>query len=278
MKKIALILLLIAGIRYLCSAEGNYPFTVKESGSGKRAIVFIPGFACSGEVWNETVAHFKSNHTCYVLTMGGFAGAPAGDAPDIQNWVKQIAAFIQEKKMERPVIVGHSLGGVMAQCLAADFPQLVSQIVVVDALPCLPALSNPSFEASPQADCSLFINKFTSMDKDQFYQMQKVTMANLVADTSKIETIAQWSVLSDRTTMALIFCQLMNTDIRNKITAIKCPTLVLLEPNFKGIHANIEEQYKNLKGAQLHYADKALHFIMYDESAWYLEQLKNFIQ
>ncbi|NDC41804.1 MAG: alpha/beta hydrolase, partial [Chitinophagia bacterium] len=33
-----------------------YPFKVQQTGSGKAAIIFLPGFACSGEVWNDTRA------------------------------------------------------------------------------------------------------------------------------------------------------------------------------------------------------------------------------
>jgi len=278
MKKILFIAFPLIVIFNLVEASENYPFTVKESGNGKAPIILIPGFACSGDVWNETVEQLKANHECYALNMAGFAGVTAETNPDIQNWVKQIARYIEEKKIDHPIIIGHSLGGVIAQWLAADYPQLISKIVVVDALPCLPALSNPAFETAVQPDCSRFINSFTAMAADQFYQMQRVTMASMVADTSKIEPIVQWSMHSDRNTMALVYCQLLNTDLRNKISAVKCPALVLLEPSFNAIQSSVEGQYKNLKGAQLHYAAKGLHFIMYDEKTWFFEQLKNFIQ
>ena len=278
MKKSLILFLFAAGLFFTSKAAEQYPFTVKQSGSGKQAIIFIPGFACSGDVWNETVEQFKSNHTCYVLTMAGFAGHAATTNPDIQNWIAEIAKYIKENRIEKPVIVGHSLGGVMAQALAASYPELVSKIVVVDALPCLPALSNPAFEASANPDCSKFVTSFAAMNDGQFYQMQKVNMTSMVADTAKLETVVQWSIKSDRNTMAQIYCQLLNTDMRAKISTVTCPALILLEPSFKALQSNIEGQYKNLKGAQLHYADKGLHFIMFDDKAWYFAELKKFIQ
>jgi hypothetical protein len=33
-----------------------YPFQVKVSGHGKSTMVLIPGFTCSGDVWDETIA------------------------------------------------------------------------------------------------------------------------------------------------------------------------------------------------------------------------------
>ena len=100
----------------------------------------------------------------------------------------------------------------------------------------------------------------------------------MVTDTAKVETVVQWSMQSDRNTMALIYCQLLNTDLRNTIGKVKCPALIMLEPSFNAIHSSVEEQYKNLDGAQLHYADKGLHFIMYDDKDWYFKELKAFIQ
>ena len=278
MKKISLLFILIISLFNQASAAGNFPFSVKQAGDGNNAVILIPGFACSGDVWNETVDQLKSNHKCYILNMAGFAGVAPKENPEIRNCVEQIALFIQINKIDHPVIIGHSLGGVMALWLAADYPQLVSKIIVVDALPCLPGISNPTFAAKQKPDCGQFATGFATMDDKSFYQMQKVSMASMVSDTGKLETIVQWSMHSDRSTMALIYCQLLNTDLRDKISSVKCPTLVMLEPSFKALQSSVEAQYKNLKGAQLHYADKGLHFIMYDDSTWYFGQLKNFIQ
>jgi pimeloyl-ACP methyl ester carboxylesterase len=278
MQKLLLTTLLLTSLFYQAVATGNYSFTVKQTGVGKQAIILIPGFASSADVWNETVEQLKSNHTCYVLNMPGFAGATPEADPDIANWVKQVAQYIQDNKIDHPIIIGHSMGGVMAEWLAADYPQLVSKIVVVDALPCLPALSNPTFSVKPQPDCSMLVNNFTAMSNDAFYQMQKGNIASLVSDTTRHEMVVQWSVKSDRNTLALIFCQFMNTDMRTKISDVRCPTLVLLEPGFNSIQSSITEQFKNLKGAQLHYAAKGLHFIMYDDKTWYFNEVKNFIQ
>jgi hypothetical protein len=38
-----------------------YPFEVRKFGQGEQAIIFIPGFASSGDVWNETVAKFGAH-------------------------------------------------------------------------------------------------------------------------------------------------------------------------------------------------------------------------
>ena len=55
----------------------HYPlFGVTKTGSG-RPMILIPGLFCSGQVWDETVNHFKDRYTCYEITLPGFAGQPA---------------------------------------------------------------------------------------------------------------------------------------------------------------------------------------------------------
>lgn len=256
----------------------SYPFEVLKTGKGKQSIIFIPGFASSGEVWNETKTAFEKDFTCYTLTMAGFAGAKPQLNPSFGNWKTGIANYIKDNKIEKPIIIGHSMGGGLALAIAADYPELIGKIVVVDALPCLAALTDPSFKSKENNDCSSTVNQMTAMTETQFYDMQKQAMPRLLQDTSKLETVINWSVKSDRKTFAQMYCDFFNTDLRNKISTIKCPSLILLESYFINLKPAIEGQYKNLKTVNFQYANKGLHFIMYDDTEWYLAQLNNFLK
>ncbi len=255
----------------------SYPFDIKISGQGKQSIIFIPGFASSGEVWNETKSIYEVDFTCYTLTMAGFAEVKAQPYATFTNWETSIVNYIKENKIEKPILIGHSMGGGLALAIASDYPDLIEKIIVVDALPCLAALMNPTFKAVEKTDCSAMINQMTSATNEQFYQMQKMSIPRLVADISKQELVVGWSVKSDRRTFAEMYCDFSNTDLREKLTTIKCPSLILLEEYFKNVKPAIEEQYKNLKTANLQYSNKGLHFIMYDDKEWYLNQLNNFL-
>ena len=261
----------------LFAQNKSYPFDVKISGKGKQSIIFIPGFASSGEVWNETKLTYEKDFTCYTLTMAGFAGVKPQPNATFTNWETSIVNYIKENKIEKPIIIGHSMGGGLALAIASDYPDLIKKIVVVDALPCLQALSNPAFKAIENPDCSQLVNQMTALTDEQFYQIQTSSISRLVAETSKQELVISWSVNSDRKTFAEMYCDFTNTDLRQKIENIKCPSLILLEDSFKTIKPAIVEQYKNLNNANLQYSTKGLHFIMYDDKEWYLNQLNNFL-
>ncbi|MDX6180595.1 alpha/beta hydrolase [Flavobacterium sp. Fl-77] len=280
MKKYILIAALMFSV--LCmnvaAQTKSYPFEVLKTGKGKQAILFIPGFASSADVWNEIKANFEKDFTCYALTMAGFAGVKPQPNVTFEHWETEIANYVKNNKIEKPILIGHSMGGVLALAIAADYPELIGKIVVVDALPSLSALMNPSFQSKENNDCSPMVNQITAMTDSQFYDMQKMSIPRLVENASKKDLIIEWSVKSDRKTFAEMYCDFSNTDLREKIATIKCPTLILLEAYFVNLKPAIEAQYKNLKTANLQYANKGLHFIMYDDPTWYLEQLNNFIK
>jgi len=280
MKKFTFLLIIMLFFLAVCNIFGQetaYPFEVKKTGKGNQSLLFIPGFASSGDVWNETTAKFEKNFTCYTLTMAGFAGTkPQADA-SFKDWEKGIAAYIKNNKIDKPVIIGHSMGGGLALAIAADYPELVGKIVIVDTLPCLAAISDPNFTSKENNDCSSTITQLTAMSDDQFRKMQTQMMPRLLADASMQETVIGWSMKSDRKTFGKMYCDFSNTDLRDTIKNIQCPSLILLESFFTNLKPTIDGQYKNLKNANMQYASKGLHFIMYDDKDWYFNQLTHFL-
>ncbi len=254
------------------------PFKVEITGAGPRAVVLIPGFSCAGEVWAETVRALSPTRKCYTLTMPGFAGVAPQTDPQFGAWTEAVADFIRREKLAQPIVIGHSLGGILALNLAAGHPGLVGKVVVVDALPCLPALQNPAFQPKPAPDCAGAVQYYQAMSAADFARTQRMATTQLVADTAKIRPITAWALRSDRATLGGIFCQLMNLDLRPRLATIACPTLVLLEAPFRGMADVVAAQYAGLKGVRLAYANQGMHFVMYDDPAWYLAQVTAFVR
>jgi len=277
MRKIIPFLIFLVAWSTVSFSQTRYPFQVRISGEGKTPVILIPGFSCSGDVWNETLKVLEPKYKCYTLTLNGFAGAKADTAPSVKNWISSIAKYIENEKLGKTIIIGHSIGGVMAEWFAADYPNSISKIVVVDALPCLFALSDSTYKPYPHPDCSFMAKYYKMLDSVQFRASQTMSMSGMVQDTSKIKMIVQWAVNSDRNTLGQVFCQFRNVDLREKISQITCPALILLEPSFKD-NTGVIKQYASLKTAKLEYATKGLHFIMYDDKDWYLDEVKKFLQ
>lgn len=254
-------------------------FSVQRIGNGRQAVILIPGFACSGEVWKNTVDTLQKDYSCYVLTMPGFAGVPPEKNPSFDNWAKQIIDFIQKENIERPILIGHSMGGGLAIYIASTHADLVKSIVVVDALPCLAAIYNPDFRPKEikAEEFAELESKMLAMDDEQFRKQVCISAASLTSDSLQYGNLVKWSMSSDRKTYARMYYDYSNVDLRSNVKCISVPTLVLLEYPFKRISSLVEHQFSGLPMLEIEYAEKGLHFIMFDDWEWYIKQIVGFL-
>ena len=251
---------------------------IEITGKGTKQALLIPGFSCSGKVWDSTVEVLSKTYTCHVVTFPGFAGQPAQANPSLNNWVAGLSQYLEAKNLKNVAVIGHSIGGMMALQLAGKEPQRVSQVVVVDALPCLSALQNPTFKPNPTPDYSPLINQFAGMSDSLWKARQEASAPMFTTRTDKRKALVDWSMASDRATMGAVYGQFLNADYRDSLSGISCPVLVLLEPAFKVSSAVVEAQYSGLKNKTLVYAGKGMHFVMWDDSQWYIGQLQSFLR
>lgn len=111
-------------------------FTVEIRGRGPD-VILIPGLTSGREVWRAT-ADAVPGYRYHLIHVSGFAGEPArgnrGGAV-ISPLAHEIARYIADRGLVRPVLVGHSMGGTLAMMVAARRPALVGRVMVVDMLP-----------------------------------------------------------------------------------------------------------------------------------------------
>ena len=66
-----------------------------------------------------------------------------GSGPVLEPFMQGLADYITECRIERPAVVGHSIGGMIALMLAARHPQLPGRVVSVDGAPFIGPLMAP---------------------------------------------------------------------------------------------------------------------------------------
>ena len=269
MKQKTLLLVLLA---LICTACAKADVLVKESGNGSKVMVMIPGFACSGDVWDETASLLGEEYHCLQLTLPGFAGASALEKPSFKGMEEQIVTALKRRNLTHVSLIGHSMGGGLAMAIAAHYPEMVDRVIIVDALPCLSALYNPAFKADPEKDYTAAINQMMQMDDARYQQMTQMGAATQTLTIDKIPTINGWASKTDRRTYFSMYYDYTNTDLRSDLKNIKAPMLVLLEPQFRGVDQMVRSQFAECPDATIRYATKGLHFIMYDDWDWFSKQ------
>jgi len=268
------------------AAAAHPAFKVDVTGKGA-PIILIPGLASPGEVWDGTVAHYcgDGKHQCHVLTLAGFAGQPAIDAPLLPAVEQQLSEYIVANKFDHPVVIGHSLGGFLGMKLAADHPEQVGRLVIVDSLPALGATQVPTVTPEQlKAMAAGMRANMMAQDTEAFKAGQLRTLRTMITRQEDIDRVIARSGRSDRATVIDAMTDLMASDLREDISRIKAPTLVLgtwiaykdYAPK-EAITGVYTSQYAKLAGVRIEMADNARHFIMVDDPAWMYDRIDNFL-
>jgi pimeloyl-ACP methyl ester carboxylesterase len=248
-------------------------FVAARSGSGP-AILFIPGLASSGEVWKDTVSHLRKRHECHVLQLAGFAGRKPISAPSFLTAVRDdLIRYVREERLERPVLVGHSLGGVIALWAAATAPDRFGGVISVDGVPFLPALRDPAITAEaarPQAEG--LRRMYAAMKGDELEVAGRMAASGMVRSSWEVDRIGRWMRVSDAATVGQAFFEVMTTDLRETVSAIRVPTLVVAaaehaqsEEQRAAVAAAYEAQVRRIPERRVVLAAKARHFVMLDD-------------
>jgi len=259
-------------------------FSVKVTGTG-RPMILIPGLSCGGDVWDGTVSHFKDNYECHVLTLAGFAGQPAIHAPFLDQVRAAIVKYINDKKLDHPVIIGHSLGGFMAFWVGSTNPQQVGPIIAVDGLPFLPALFNPNATAEsvkPFAD--QFRSSLSAQTADEFAVSNRKSLATMITDPKDVDAVDATGKKSDPKAVGEAFYELMTADLRPLVKAIQTPVLLigataaLPDDQRAAIETVYRQQVSTIPNHKVVFAAKAKHFIQLDEPQFFYTQVEQFLR
>lgn len=249
-------------------------FEVKVSGRG-RPILLIPGLSSTGEVWDQTVESLQQTHECHVVTLAGFGGRPRVEGPFLPRVRDELIAYVKARGLERPILVGHSLGGTLALWIAATEPTLVGGVVAVDGVPFLPALVNPSVNedaSRPQAEA--LRQRYQAMSAEQFAQANQAALQAMVTSPEDLSRLLRTANSSDPSAVGQAVAELLSNDLRDDVAAIRAPVLLLAAapwattPQLQaGAVAAYEAQLANVPQRQVVLVPNARHFLMYDAPA-----------
>lgn len=293
-KRIAFAILTFVMVGYHATYATTVAGKIKTRVIGEgQPVIMIPGLTCDGSVWNETIEAMGNGYQYHVMTLPGFAGnEPLADVE--AGFFKQVGAmvldYIDQNKIKKPIIIGHSLGGFMALNIAIKRPNLPLKLVIVDSLPYLTKIQMPQAETPEQA--KQMAKQMTSMVLASANQprankvaYQKQMLQTMIIDKDKIEIAAGWGADSDTPTVAQSMYEMYTTDIRAELTKIKVPTLVLgawvayapYGNTRESTLARYTEQYEKLANVTIDMTDIGNHFIMWDDPEFFYGWLKKFL-
>ena len=147
---VPILLLMAVGVPVMAQSAASTvgTLTVERHGNQGPAVILIPGLEGGPWVWQQTIEHLSKHHVVYAVTLAGFNGVPppADGGSLFDRADASLLQLIRQDKINKPVLVGHSLGGTLALRFAGEHPALISGVVAVDGLPIFPGMERVSAE------------------------------------------------------------------------------------------------------------------------------------
>ena len=240
-------------------------------------VILVPGLGSSPDVWDSTVAALSDRFRFHLVKVLGFAGEPPegdleeGLPKDVPSrTARYIKDYISCRDLEQPAVVGHSMGGFTGLLVARDYPEMISQLVIIDALPFYSLIFDPNAtEQSVAPQAAAMAQAVRVADDESFAQMQMRTASSLAQSQEDAETVAGWTIASDRETFASAIQSIMTTDLRPDLSAISAPVSVVYATNQFATSDRMtplyETAYSALPDVSFTVIPDSYHFTMLDQ-------------
>jgi len=267
------------------SAFASDRLSVEVVGAGPD-VVLIPGFGSSREVWRTEAERLKATHRVHLVQLAGFAGEPwtHGDGPFVQPAVEELARYVRETGLERPAVVGHSMGALIGLRLAQTHTETVGRLMSVDSLPFFGALRGPQVTVEDMGPAAEQTAQMLRSLSDQAFRSSQVAGAQgMTRDPATRERLVDWTTASDRQAMAAAMRDILLTDARPGLADLRLPVTALYASDADGGAPAAQadqawgREYAALPGVKLIRVDGSRHFIMADQPARFAELVDRFL-
>lgn len=262
------------------AGESYSSFNVSVQGEG-HDIVLIPGLMSDGRVWEATSKVLSEQNRVHIISISGFGRTPTKGSNSIKGVEKELTQYIAT--LDKPTVVGHSIGGFLAMSIAINAPDSLSGVVSVDGLPFI----GPIFTRNPNTKVS-DISAQAKYIKGHYAKLSKKQLASEVArgiyiqatSPSNQNLVIEMSSLSHAKTVGKMMHGVMTTDLRPQLSKVKAKVLMLgasgAMPNELGkdqVESLYKQQFESLPSAQVKMNRNARHFIMLDDLDWLLQNI-----
>ncbi|MEV0197585.1 alpha/beta hydrolase [Nonomuraea sp. NPDC050691] len=129
------------------AAVNGIKLSFREEGDpGSPALVLLHGRTADHNDWNGITQHFAARHHVIAPDLRGHGASEYPGSYAVPDMADDVAALLRHLGIGRAVVVGHSLGGVVACLLAVRHPGLVGRLVLEDPPQPYPLEGRPPVE------------------------------------------------------------------------------------------------------------------------------------
>ena len=277
------------------SAVAPTRFSVTITGQGPD-VIFIPGLSSTRDVWTASVSKLAATHRVHLVQLKGFgeAAGPNASGPVLKPFVDELASYVRALP-GKPAVVGHSMGGLAALMLAADYPGAAGKLLIVDSFPFI----GPVFGAADVAAISPRAEQMRAMiagqaakvtpdfttraDCPETLPAPATPAGNMTNSGAGACMMKHGAMASDLRVVAQAMYDDMVTDMRPRLKDIAVPVTVLYPQDDRLLPAAqadklYSESYAGTGKLTLVRIPGSYHFIMQDQPERFRAELERFLK
>ena len=219
---------------------------VEERGVGAPAIVFLHYWGGTHRTWSKVVANLSGSHRTVTYDMRGWGQSGSGGGYSISELAGEARSLIDRLGLTEYLLVGHSMGGKVAQLLASRRPAWLIGLVLV--APATPTPTHFSEEALQQ-QLHAYDDRGTILETIAFLSARK-------PDAATVEQIVEDSLSGVPEAKQAWPRTAIREDISAEVPQIAVPTLVLA-----GEHDRLDSVEQHRREVLSRIADSRLQII-----------------
>jgi pimeloyl-[acyl-carrier protein] methyl ester esterase len=250
-------------------------------------VILIPGLASTGEVWRRTADRLDDHYRVHLISLRGFGQIPAGangQGAIIGPVANEIRRYIAWQHMDRPAVIGHSMGGLIALRMASDAPRQIGRIMVVDAAPFFPSLISAGATVGDVEPLARIAYQALMFLGDEALRQQGSALGGQLGGASDSLFNSMGWQGGDRAMLAQSLYEVMTTDLRHRLPDITVPVTVVYgwSPDDASPRAHVDglfrASYASLQTpATFERIEGAEHMVMLDRPTAFYAALDRFL-
>ena len=101
------------------------------SDKNKKPLVFIHGIGSTSETFKNQIKYFKKDNYVLSIDLPGFGKSTILKETSILNYAITVYNFLISQNITKPILVGHSLGGMIVQCIINKYLNYAEAAILV---------------------------------------------------------------------------------------------------------------------------------------------------
>ncbi|MDH6220393.1 alpha/beta fold hydrolase [Streptomyces pseudovenezuelae] len=97
-------------------------------------LVFVHGWTANRHRWDHQFEYFAGQRRVVRLDLRGHGESTGAGVRTVEELAKDVLALLDHLEIDRRVLIGHSMGGMIAQSITLDHPDRVERLVLVDSI------------------------------------------------------------------------------------------------------------------------------------------------